>query len=634
MKEKGSFGLLAVVLLFVIALGVIPVSAATITIDPATQYQTIEGWGTSLCWWGNVVGKYPDTPRNAINDLIFSSSGLGFNIVRYNIGGGENPSHEHMRAGGEMEGFEPSSGTWNWNADAGQRKILSESVSRGVNIVEAFSNSPPYWMTNSSCASGASSSSSNNLQDSQYTAFATYLTEVTKHFRDSWGITFRTLEPLNESVSSYWGANGSQEGCHFDRAKQNQIIKEVGAQLASKGLTGTKVGAPDESVLEDTITSYNSYDSTAKGYISQINAHTYGGSNRIGVRDLARSAGKKLWMSEVDNGGGVAHNHNDIKPGLWLANAIKNDLINMQPIAWIFWQAVENEQNMAPGRENSNWGLIHSDFENGGSNYYITKKYYVMGNYSKFIRPGYKMIGCNDSRAVAAYDQTGGKLAIVYTNDTTGAISNTIDLSRFGTVSGSATVYRTSGSENLAQSNASITNKLLTVSAPANSVTTYVISLSGSNPTPTPSLTATPTRRVTPTPASRQTPTPSTTVTPTRRVSNTPTPPPGGGYVVAYVIQSDWGTGGTTNVTIINNTATAVNGWTLAWTFPGNQTITNLWNGSYTQSGASVSVKDAGYNAAISANGGTTNFGFNFNYSGANAKPTSFTLNGTACQVQ
>jgi hypothetical protein len=84
---------------------------------------------------------------------------------------------------------------------------------------------------------------------------------------------------------------------------------------------------------------------------------------------------------------------------------------------------------------------------------------------------------------------------------------------------------------------------------------------------------------------------------------------------------------------ITNNTTVAVNGWTLAFTFPGNQTITNLWNGSYTQSGASVSVKDAGFNANIPAGGGSVNFGFNINYSGTNAKPAAFTLNGTVCQV-
>jgi hypothetical protein len=156
-------------------------------------------------------------------------------------------------------------------------------------------------------------------------------------------------------------------------------------------------------------------------------------------------------------------------------------------------------------------------------------------------------------------------------------------------------------------------------------------------PTPTPArITATPAQRtVTPTSTRRVTPTPTfrPSSTPARSVTPTPTSI-SGGYMVAYVIQSDWGSGATISVTIKNNTATAVNGWTLAWTFPGNQTITNLWNGTYTQSGASVTVKDGGFNALIPANGGSVNFGFNLNYSGTNGKPASFTLNGVACQIQ
>ncbi len=123
-------------------------------------------------------------------------------------------------------------------------------------------------------------------------------------------------------------------------------------------------------------------------------------------------------------------------------------------------------------------------------------------------------------------------------------------------------------------------------------------------------------------------------VTPTPVATPTPTPVGTGNYVVVYTIQNDWGSGATVDVKITNNTGTAVNNWTLAFAFPGNQTITNLWNGAYTQSGASVTVKDAGYNANIPANGGSVNLGFNLNYSGGNVKPTSFTLNGTPCQVQ
>jgi cellulose 1,4-beta-cellobiosidase len=133
--------------------------------------------------------------------------------------------------------------------------------------------------------------------------------------------------------------------------------------------------------------------------------------------------------------------------------------------------------------------------------------------------------------------------------------------------------------------------------------------------------------------ANTPTPTRDATPTPTRRQGATPTPSRNGGMgcAVNYAITNDWGTGATITVTIKNNGSTAVNGWTLAFTFPGNQKITNLWNGSFTQNGAAVSVKDAGYNANIPANGGTQSFGFQINYSGANLKPISFTLNGATC---
>jgi len=160
------------------------------------------------------------------------------------------------------------------------------------------------------------------------------------------------------------------------------------------------------------------------------------------------------------------------------------------------------------------------------------------------------------------------------------------------------------------------------------------VSCGGGTPVPTATPTRTPTPGATATPT--RTPTPGPTATPTRTPTPAPTATPGGGAAcaVTYAIQNDWGSGATVNVTIRNNGSSAINGWTLAWTFPGNQQITNMWNATYTQSGASVSAKNASWNANIPANGGTVSLGFNLSYSGTNAKPTSFTLNGTACQSQ
>ncbi|GHO78354.1 hypothetical protein KSD_61250 [Ktedonobacter sp. SOSP1-85] len=129
---------------------------------------------------------------------------------------------------------------------------------------------------------------------------------------------------------------------------------------------------------------------------------------------------------------------------------------------------------------------------------------------------------------------------------------------------------------------------------------------------------------VTPTPIG-QTPTP----TPINTPSPTPTPSPVAGSVhVAYQVVDQWPGGFTTNVTITNNTSTAINGWTLKFSFPGTQQITNLWNGQVTQSGNQVTITNASYNATI-APGSSVSLGFNGSWNGSNPAPTSFTLNGT-----
>jgi endoglucanase len=130
----------------------------------------------------------------------------------------------------------------------------------------------------------------------------------------------------------------------------------------------------------------------------------------------------------------------------------------------------------------------------------------------------------------------------------------------------------------------------------------------------------------TPTPTVTSTPTPTGTVTPTPTASQNPD-----GCSISYS-QNDWGSGATVSVTIKNNGAAALNGWTLAWNFAGNQTITNMWNATYTQSGAAVTVKNVSYNSVIPAKESVT-FGFNITYSGANTKPDAFTLNGTVCPL-
>ncbi|MFJ3646891.1 glycoside hydrolase family 11 protein [Streptomyces murinus] len=117
-----------------------------------------------------------------------------------------------------------------------------------------------------------------------------------------------------------------------------------------------------------------------------------------------------------------------------------------------------------------------------------------------------------------------------------------------------------------------------------------------------------------------------TTPPPTTPPPTTP-PPSGSGCSATFTNSSDWGSGFTGSVAVQNNGSAAINGWTVKLTFPGNQTVSSLWNGSYTQSGNTVTVKNASNNGSLGA-GAATSFGFNANYSGSNGAPTATCTTG------
>jgi len=101
---------------------------------------------------------------------------------------------------------------------------------------------------------------------------------------------------------------------------------------------------------------------------------------------------------------------------------------------------------------------------------------------------------------------------------------------------------------------------------------------------------------------------------------------------VTYTTQSQWAGGFVASVTITNLGSSAVNGWTLAFSFPGDQKITNAWSGSVTQSGATVSIANASYNATIAA-GSSVPLGFQGTWTSRDAPPAAFTLNGAPCSL-
>lgn len=436
-----------------------------VKVDTSVRHQSFEGWGTSLCWWANNVGGWAPEARNAVIDAIVNpTTGLAYNIFRYNIGGGENPNHEHMGKYREMPGFSPSAGTWDWQADANQRAVLRRIVETGENVLlEAFSNSPPYWMTKSGCASG-SADGSNNLKDDAYDDFADYLTEVVAHYRDTYGIVFRTLEPLNEPNANWWKSNGSQEGCHFSPSNQERIIREVAAKLTEKGLTGTVVSASDENSMDEAYHNLRGFSAATFDAIGQINVHSYAGSRRADVRALASSKGKRLWQSES---GPLGQNiSGDIEAAIFMAGRIIQDLRELQPEAWLDWQVAD------PSRS---WASLWLDDDK--QTFMPLKRFYMHAGFSRYIRPGAVFVDIDHRDMVAALSADSRSVTIVVRNgDTTASKGFTFDLTALPSVGTTVQAYRTSRTENLAELEPiGIQGFSFMATVPAFSVTTFVV---------------------------------------------------------------------------------------------------------------------------------------------------------------
>jgi xyloglucan-specific exo-beta-1,4-glucanase len=149
------------------------------------------------------------------------------------------------------------------------------------------------------------------------------------------------------------------------------------------------------------------------------------------------------------------------------------------------------------------------------------------------------------------------------------------------------------------------------------------------SPSTSPSRSATPSASPSVSPSRSATPSPS--VSPSRSVSPSPsTSTAAGSCKVTYSVTNQWPGGFQGDVLITNTGTAAINGWTLTWTYANGQVISQLWNGSYTQTGAAVTVKDAGFNGTIAPNT-SAEFGFLASWNGTNNKPTAFTVNGAGC---
>ncbi|QIB47874.1 ricin-type beta-trefoil lectin domain protein [Streptomyces aureoverticillatus] len=486
--------------------------SVTVRPDPVNAQQKFEGWGTSLVWFANATGGYPDEIRNELAELLFGADGLNLNIARYNIGGGNAPDvKDYLRAGGAVQGWwQAPEGTtredtewwdpanpahWKNDADKPQRWWVDRIKSR-IDHWETFSNSPPWFMTKSGYVSGGFDANEDQLKTESVDDFTAYLAGATRRLEKAHGINVKTLDPFNEPNTDYWSTKlgpdgqpvgGRQEGAHMGPGLQQQVIRSLAPALR-KSKSRAKISAMDETNPTKFAENWNSYPDEVRRLVDQLNVHTYGTAGRTTVRDLAKAAGKPLWMSEVEGEWDPdGQDFEDMKSGLGLAQHMVDDLRELEPTAWVFWQPVEDYNNMKPGGESAkggNWGSIQLPFDCTAEDTLKTcpirtnTKFDTARNFTHHIRPGDRLITVDDGSSAAALDADGKGATVVHVNSSGSERAVTVDLSKFASVSPNATVTPvvTSADGALERHDpVRVTDRRATVTVPAQSVTSFVV---------------------------------------------------------------------------------------------------------------------------------------------------------------
>ena len=488
-------------------------ASAVVKLDPTEGSPfnggVFEGWGTSLCWWANRIG-YSDKLTDAAVDAFFDAEkGLGLNVARYNIGGGDDPRHRHItRSDSNMPGFaqpilSPSGDfevdddgiviyEYDWDRDKNQMNVLAKILARNPDtLVEAFSNSPPYFMTWSGCSSGGRGEhKDNNLRPEYAAPFAEFLADVVKHFRDDLHIRLNSIEPFNEPSSGFWGANSNkQEGCDFkDNKLKSEVILSLDKALRKRGVRdGVLLAVTDETSMDLAIDVYKALSPAAKKAADRINTHSYSGSRRKEMMNLANAEKKHLWMSEVDGVGNVGGQAaGDMASPLWFAERVIADMNGMRPSAWVIWQVIDRHRSDFSAAERANTSLAGGYWGLGIADHYtekllLGKRYYAFGQFTRYIRPGDRIIASSPS-TLAAWNRESGRIVLVATNGTGSERPLAVDLSAFPSIpADAARAIRTSGPVNAGENwnediaPVPIRDKRFSVRLAPYSITTFVI---------------------------------------------------------------------------------------------------------------------------------------------------------------
>ncbi len=402
------------------------------TIDWSRTAQEIDGFGASGAFlMAKSLMDFPEPQRSEVLDILFSQSkGAGLSIVRNIVPDGST-------VGGGSQTFEPKEGVWDWTVDKDQIWLMQEAAKRGTTRFMSTVWSPPGWMkTNNSPVGGS-------LRPDKYLAFAEYLSMYIRGYKEHHGIDIYAISLANEP-----DVNVRYASCHWTGKEFHDFLKFLipvfeRDKITAKVIVGEYSGWSEYPVMESLA------DSVTAARVDIVGVHAYHTADRDPFPPISQRSGplvvtlarkKKIWQTEVCN---LGRNYPDLRDGLYWAKVLHTHVAENNTNAWLYWWT-----NSGP---TSGQGMTHLDSRN--KTYTVDKRLYTIGNYSRFIKPGYFRVPTNFELStgvlVSAYkSESDKKLVVVAINENVKPRDLSIKLKSIS--AGSAALWRTSQTEDLA----------------------------------------------------------------------------------------------------------------------------------------------------------------------------------------
>jgi glucuronoarabinoxylan endo-1,4-beta-xylanase len=411
----------------------VPAQQHPITIDWGTEYQEIDGFGASSA--GNIPAL-----TSAQADVFFRT--LGYSLLRIKI----YPDFSECEADeGRGQCVKVASGPTLSSADLA---IAKQAVAYGVTVWAAEWSPPGNMKSNHDFGTGGNMIGNTTNYAALANIQAAFVTMMAAN-----GVPIYGISPQNEPDQST-----RYPSCIWTGQQFHDYIPYLHGALAAAGHSEVKIIMPEEGEWNFYQAAETFNDSTTAAMADILAGHNYGGPGS--ALSLSHITTQHTWETEVSD-----FNNYDgtITSALSYAQQIHGNLVTPQVNAWHYWLLTGYDRT-------NNEGLTDS----GGK---LAKRAYAVGNYAKFVRPGWHRVGGSNTGSLlvtAFQNATGTQSSIVVINPDRAQVNQTFSV---GAKVGSAvTPWVTSRRLSLAPQPAiPVENGSFTYTLPANSIVTFAI---------------------------------------------------------------------------------------------------------------------------------------------------------------